>query len=155
MSPKPRTPAALLSIVLFLALAAAPLLAQAPDAPGDRAKSPQVVARFLELTLEQREQWREIRRATGEAVRPLAEELRATEEALQELLGSDDPDPAEIGDLLLAIRSLKQQIQRIGAQGVADFEAILDDEQAGRLANLRRAAPLCRVVPAFRDLHLL
>ncbi len=155
MSPKPRTYVLLFSTALLVALACSPLLAQFPDGMTDDDTSPQIVARFLELTPEQRQEWRAIRRTANGAIRPLAQDLRTTEEALRAFLESDDPDATEIGNLLLAVHSLKQQIHGIVAQSVADFEAILDAEQTARLQALRRAAPLCRLVPAFRDVHLL
>ncbi len=74
---------------------------------------------------------------------------------LETILGSDDPDPTAIGNLTLLIRSLSEQIQAIRGQAEADFEAILDDRQTRRLQAVRNAAPLCKVVPAFRALGLL
>lgn len=65
------------------------------------------------------------------------------------------PDPTAIGNLLLAIRSLRSEIQAAVERGAEDFEALLGVEQARRLGAVRRAAHLSGVVPAFRQLHLL
>ena len=142
--------AAILSTGL-LVLAAAPLAAH----PGDRDQAPRVVAHFLELSEQQLLEWREIRAATAAAVLPLAEQIRASEAELRELFGSESPDPGAVGELVLTIRSAQEEVRAIHEGAAADFEAILIEEQAQRLQAVRGAAPLCRVLPAFKAVHLL
>ena len=156
MNPKTRTTALSIATAAVLAvLAGSPLLAEGMNLAIDRDQSPRVVAQFLQLTEAQRGEWRAIRQAAHAAIRPLADELAAAEEELQRLLTADAPDPTAIGDTLLDIRSLRQEVQAITEQAVGDFEALLEPEQAARLAAVRGAAPLCGIVPAFRALHLL
>ncbi|MCB1054804.1 MAG: hypothetical protein KDD11_04740, partial [Acidobacteria bacterium] len=66
-----------------------------------------------------------------------------------------DPDAGAVGDLVLQIRDLRQQIRALGQSATDQFEALLSEEQAGRLNAVRRAARLQPVIPAFRLLHLL
>jgi Spy/CpxP family protein refolding chaperone len=115
----------------------------------------QVVAHFLQLSDTQIEQWVEILQGLHESVRPLAETVAQRERELATLVESDGPDPAEIGNLILEIRSLRQQIDALKDQATADFEALLDEEQQQRLATVRRVAPLARLLPAFQALYLL
>ncbi|HVS02017.1 MAG TPA: periplasmic heavy metal sensor [Thermoanaerobaculia bacterium] len=157
-SPKSSALATLALACLVAATAAGPAAAQAPVLAPEHAAAPPphvVVAEFLGLTDEQREAWAAIREEARAAIAPLVEELRGQEEALHELLATPDPDPAAVGALVLAIRELRQAIRVEEQEAVAAFLALLDDEQRGKLARLRRAAPLCRVVPAFEALHLL
>ncbi len=155
MSLKTRTYTLIVTTVVLTALAVSPLLAQTLNAAVDKNQNPGVVARFLELSEAQRQQWRAIRAAAHVDIAPLAEELAAAEEELQQRLAGDAPDATAIGNQLLGIRSLREEIHAVARQAVADFELLLTGAQAERLAAVRRAAPLCGLIPAFRELHLL
>lgn len=138
-----------------LALTALLLMPLAAAAQGDGERAVQVVANTLQLDEQQIEQWSAIRAATAEAVEPLAAEIEVLQEQLDELLASDNPDPGAVGELILALRNLRQQVVGIGQAAIGEFEALLSEEQAQRLNAVRRAARLQRVLPAFRVFHLL
>jgi uncharacterized membrane protein len=93
--------------------------------------------------------------ARDTAVRPLAEEAQAHQQALAALLESDAPDPANVGNLVLEIHALQKSIEGIAGEAMGGFEQTLSDAQRDRLANLRQAAPACEVLPAFRAVGLL
>ncbi len=126
-------------------------LAQGEDTP----RVVRVVARTLQLDEVQVQQWADIRATAAAAIEPLAAQVETLQGELEELLASDAPDPTAVGTLILAIRALRQQIRGIGAAATEQFEALLSEDQAGRLNAVRRAARLQRVLPAFRALHLL
>lgn len=114
-----------------------------------------VVAHFLELSEVQIEQWVGILQGLHESVRPLAETVGERQRELDAQLHSDAPDPTTVGSLLLEIRDLRRQIHGLQEQAGEDFELLLDDTQRERLDTVRRAAPLVRILPAFRALYLL
>jgi hypothetical protein len=136
---------------VLAALAVTPLAAQRPDVDHPA----KTVARFLELSEQQRLDWRELRSATAAEIEPRAAALADAETELERLLGTDGPDPAALGGLLLEIRTLRRQIQRLRHQATTDFEALLGVDQRRRLEAVRQAARLAPVVPAFRALGLL
>jgi len=115
----------------------------------------QAVIDFLQLSDEQVIQWDELLATREATVVPLREQLIPLEEQLRELLGEDDPDPETVGQLTLQIHDLRVQIGEANQAYVAGFEAMLGEEQAGRLAFLRRADRAQRVLPAFRTFGLI
>ncbi len=52
-------------------------------------------------------------------------------------VGSDDPDPCTIGDLVLAIRDLKARICATLREFDEDFEAILDEDQLEKWLTIK------------------
>ncbi len=115
----------------------------------------QAVIRFLELAPEQVEQWDVLLADRRETVAALREQLVPLEEQLRELLGEADPDPEAVGELTIQIHDLRGQIAEANRAYVEGFEAMLGEEQAGRLAFLRRAERSERLFPAFRTFGLL
>ena len=142
---------AILAVVL-LALAL-PVLAQ--QGPADVPRPREVVARILALTPEQVTQWEGLLDTLQATVGPLAEQLRGVEQQLHGLLQTPDPDPAQIGALVLQGKDLREQIQDARATYVDAFEAMLSEEQKGKLGFVRRADKIQPAIPAFRVLGLL
>lgn len=145
-----------------LALAGAPALADPgngkgnpPPQDGGRRGAIEVVAHVLELSPEQMEAWRGILQATRDAIQPLGEQVRTKEQALRDLVGSTNPDPAAIGALVLEIKALREQIRALEEGSTTSFLALLTPEQTAKIAEVDAAARLCPVVPAFADLHLI
>lgn len=140
-------------LVLMMVCLAAPLLAQAdaPEAP----KAREAVARFLQLTPDQMEEWNGLLAARQALVQPLREELRDVEGELKELLDGDNPDPTAIGTLVLEGKALREAIGDANRDYVEGFEAMLTEEQRGRLTAIRRAERLQPLFPAFRLFGLL
>lgn len=115
----------------------------------------EAVARFLQLTPEQVEQWKGLLQVQEDALTPLREELRATEEQLGELLRGENPDPAAIGTLVLQGKAIKEEMGEAHRAYLDGFAALLTPEQTQRLEGIRRAARLEPLFPAFRMFGLL
>jgi len=126
----------------------------AGDGP-DRRDALRVVARFLDMGEEQVRAWGEIFRQQGEAVRPLAEQLRMSERRLREVLASDRPDPTVVGELVLTQRQLRRQIAEIHGGTADQLLGVLDAAQLEKVAGVGEAARICPVVPAFHALGLI
>jgi len=132
---------------------AAPLLAQAegPEAP----RAQEAVARFLQMTPDQVQAWNDLLAAREAGVAPLREELRTVEAELKALLDGDSPDPTAVGTLVLEGKALREGIGDFHRAYVDGFEALLAEEQRGRLTAIRRAERLQPLFPAFHLFGLL
>lgn len=151
-------------ICLLAALLALPVLAlgQPPGTPGDGAgERPGVgqrhgrgpgghspgghgplgsldfLARFLELTDEQREQAQTLRDGLREDGRALREESRTLREDLRTELDAEAPDPTRVGVLTLALHGQREEMRALAEQALADFEALLTSEQLADFQPLR------------------
>lgn len=96
-----------------------------------------VLVRVLQLDEDQLAKVAELHQAIAEAVGPLREELKLLGEALRAELGSEDPDPCEVGQLLLAIKELQAEICETLRSFDAEFEAILSPEQLERWLTIK------------------
>jgi Spy/CpxP family protein refolding chaperone len=124
-------------------------VANAEGEPPVHPRAKEAIVEFLALTQEQVAQWDALLAAREEAVAPLREQLRATEEQLKELLQSENPDPGAVGTLVLSGKTLREGIAAAHKNYVVAFEGLLTPEQKGRLGAIRRAARLAPLVPAF------
>jgi len=120
-----------------------------------RDRGMEAVARFLQLTPAQVDQWKGLLDTQEAALAPLREQLRAVEEQLAALLRTDNPDPAAVGNLILQGKALREQMGQVHRAYLEGFEAMLTEEQAQRLATIRRAERLEPLFPAFRLFGLL
>jgi DNA repair exonuclease SbcCD ATPase subunit len=114
-----------------------------------------VVAHVLELSEEQVQALSQFLQERQEALRPAAQEVHAREQALAQQLQSAEPDPQAIGRLVIEIRRIQEQIQRALAESDAALDEILNAEQRARLEQIRGAAPVCGVLPAFKAAGLV
>ncbi len=64
-------------------------------------------------------------------------------------------DATAIGEKVIEIHAIDLQLRDANQDYVAGFEALLDEEQAGRLGFIRRAARVQPLIPAFRAAGLL
>ncbi|MEM7049649.1 MAG: Spy/CpxP family protein refolding chaperone [Acidobacteriota bacterium] len=94
------------------------------------------LARFLELTEDQVTAIRQIAEDTRDAGAPTRDELRTARTDLRTLLEGDSPDATTVGETVLAMHDLRQDLQdlRQGARDAALEE--LTDEQRDRLQDL-------------------
>jgi len=123
----------------------------APDFP----RAERVITEFLGLDEDQVAEWQALWEAREEAVAPLREQLRATEEQLRELLLGEDPDPGAVGALVLAGKALREGIAAAHQEYLMGFDALLTPEQKGKLGAVRRASRLVPILPAFGVFGLL
>ena len=134
---------------VVLAVVALPVLADDVPPPV------RVVANVLSLSDEQVSAWLEILHAREAATRPLQQQLESRHEALNALLGSDSPDPAAVGSLVLAVRAAEKHIAATGMEANARFVELLTPQQRERLQQIREASGVCQIAPALHATGLL
>lgn len=156
------------SAVLALTVAwAAPLLAQeaaasralsgtvsAQPAAGSEGGPLAVVTEFLSLATEQVQVLVQLLRERQETLPPILQEIGKREQWIHELIASGG-DPAAIGRLVIEIHQLRQLAEATQAQFLGRFQSILNDEQRARWQQVRVAAGLQPVLPAFQVLQIL
>jgi hypothetical protein len=143
-----------------------PLTAQEPDASQGGAEvvrsesadcegSPvAVVVRFLGLRPDQLPVLQQALHERQQTVAPLLQGIAMREQRIRELIATGG-SPAEIGVLVIQIHQLRQQIEVAQAAFLARVESFLDAEQRARWQQVRVAARLQPVLPAFHALHML
>ncbi len=127
-----RTPTIVRRLPLAAALlatlgAALPPAAQADRLP--RCHDRRAIAKFLGLSKEQAAQWRELTREFYETTEPLREQIDPLQDQLQDLLDTASPPPTEVGEIVIDIDALRDEIRAARAEFTADFEAILTPAQ--------------------------
>lgn len=115
-----------LAVVLAAALAS-PFAASAAARP--RCNDVRALARALGLTRDQVTATKEIYRELHGTVEPLREEIEPLREELQALLDEDNPAPGQVGQVVIDIDGLHDDIEEARQQAKSDFEALLTPEQ--------------------------
>jgi len=146
----------LLMALIVLALVS-PALAQEPmmDPPPIAEAAHNAVVRFLQLSDEQIAAWNEIYLTHRDAEQPLKEEMRAVQDEIDVLFEAGDPDPAELGELVIERRDLGDQLLEVHLVYHEDFVALLDETQARRLRFIARADDVQKFIPAFKLFELI
>ena len=114
----------------------------------------QTVAQFLELQPAQIQALVQLLQGRQSALQPLLQTLTADEQQLAQLLNSGGA-PGDIGQLVIQIHALEQQVMLVEQSFLTSFVSVLDSDQQQRLGAVRLAAQLQPVVPAFQQLALL
>ena len=114
----------------------------------------EAVARFLVLTPEQALAMAQILHQRQQALAPILHAIAFREQRIRELVAGGG-SPAEIGALVVQVHELRAQAEDVQRAALAEFEALLAPEQRGRWQQVRLAARLQPVVPAFAALQLL
>lgn len=86
----------------------------------------------LSLTDAQVTQMQTIFKAHHEAAQPLFTQMRANREALKTTLSTPEPNPTEVGKLVIADNGLKAQMRTLEEKMKADIGAILTPEQKAK-----------------------
>ena len=126
-------------------------LAQAQEPP----KPPMprdAVKKILDLTDQQVQELLDLRQSNGEKVRGLMTQMRDLEKQRRDLLQSSNPDPAQVGALVLQLRSLQQQVQAAQMSYRDGALAILTETQKQKVAQIQEAlrlAPQAGPLAAF------
>jgi Spy/CpxP family protein refolding chaperone len=136
-------------IIMLLVAVTLPVALAAQESPLT------VVAKVLSLSDEQTQTLGNIVQARSEAIRPLAEQAQARQQALARQLQSSNPDPQTVGGLVIEITRIQQQIQQAVAATNQQFAMVLTPDQSARLEQIRSVAPVCDVIPAFKAIGLL
>jgi hypothetical protein len=126
-------------------------VAQAPEC---EAPPVAVVTRFLGLGPEQVHAFGQLLEARQATVGPILHEIALREQRIRELVAAGG-NPAEIGTLVLQIHQLRQVAEVAQAQFLAGFAGMLNEEQRRTWEQVRLAARLQPVLPAFQALQVL
>lgn len=124
------TTAAAVVTLLALPLAAAEQAQNHQRRP--RCNNILAIARIVQLTPAQREQAREIFGGLRQAVEPLRQQIPPLREAIEDLLDADEPVACDVGQAVVDIDVLRDQIQTAREAAVTEFEGILTPEQLER-----------------------
>lgn len=122
---------------LLVAASASFLGAQEGDEPrakrgvhGDFAeRDAERMARVLQLTEDQKEEWRRLREEHEASVRPLMRQMRDITERLETEANLENPDPAVVGQLELDRRAVARQLRDSRLQAHEDATRLLDRDQ--------------------------
>ncbi|HXH38200.1 MAG TPA: hypothetical protein VNN08_06205 [Thermoanaerobaculia bacterium] len=136
-------------IVMLLVALTLPITLAAQESPLT------IVAKVLALSSDQAQALGNIVQARSAAIRPLVEQAQARQQALAQQLQSSDPDPQIVGGLVIEITRIQQQIQQAAVATNQQFAMVLTPDQNARLEQIRSAAPVCDVIPAFKAVGLL
>jgi Spy/CpxP family protein refolding chaperone len=141
MTPRPAKLATAAAFVALLAwpLAAAAAQPQRPHRP--RCNDLRAIARFVHLSEQQIADTRAIFQGLRQTVEPLREQIPPLREELAALLDTEDPAAAEVGQIVIDIDSLGDQIQEAREAAEGEFEALLTEEQLARWEQFQQ---ICR-----------
>jgi len=115
----------------------------------------QIVAAVLKLSDDQVHTLAQIQAARPASIQPLAEQIQQHEQEIATLLGGANPDPTQLGRLLIETAALQTQVQAISAASAAQFVSVLSDPQKQTLGQIKQASQVCPVVPAFAAVGVL
>jgi hypothetical protein len=113
-----------------------------------------VVAGFLSLAPEQVQALARLLQERQRDLSPILQAIAEHEQLIGVLIASGG-DPAEIGRLVVEIHQLRQLAEGVQARFLTGFESLLGHEQRERWRQVRVAARLQPVLPAFQALQAL
>lgn len=97
------------------------------------------MAEYLDLTDQQRESARQLFLSYAEKVRPLREGRRDVREQLRAALDAPNPDPAQVGRLVIRIHDTRDQVRAARQEMDKSFAALLTPEQRAKYDALKDA----------------
>lgn len=168
----------LTKLIVVLAAAAASLFAQGPGfgpgprafgsgggrgpaaamfAPGERLDNAtfDALKSFLTLTDAQVTQLKEVLKKQAEANKPVMEQIRAKNQELAEEMRKDSPSPATVGQLMVDIKKLREQIRDASGDVSTGALAVLTPAQQTKLKELEAAQQLVPAIHQAQVLNLL
>ena len=95
------------------------------------------MARVLQLTEDQKEQWRRLRDEQQASVGPLMRQMRDITERLESEANIENPDPAVVGQLEIDRRAVARRLRTSRIQVAKDLKRLLDRDQTIRWEALR------------------
>ena len=119
-------------------LAGAVLFAQdaAPNPPPPDLKG------FLNLSDSQIQGLVQLQQQKGQALQPVVQQVTQIQQKLQQALAAPNPDPAGVGQLVIAIATLRQQVQQIAGSFQQQASNLLQSDQKTKLPPLQLALEL-------------
>ena len=131
------------ALFAFLAL---PLLANAAPGrggnPGDILTNPRALARYLKLTPAQIETTKQLLQTLHATTKPLHEQQKPLHEQLRTQLDAASPDACAVGNTLLQIEGVRDQIRDARQDFDDAFSAILTPEQLAKYEALKDAVKI-------------
>jgi methyl-accepting chemotaxis protein len=128
----------LISRFLWPLFAGAVLLAQGPST---NPQKPDLKA-FLNLSDAQIQGLVQLQQQKGQALQPLAQQAAHAQQTLQQILAAPNPDPASVGQIVIAINTLGQQVQQIAGSFQQQASGLLQSDQQSKLPPLQLALEL-------------
>ena len=113
----------------------------APHPPGELLP-PQAIAELLDLTDAQKVQLAALREALRTTVEPLHEQQRANREQVEAAIAAGNAQ--RIGELVLANKAIRAQLEAARATFATSFEALLTSEQRAKWAVYEEIRDLLR-----------
>ena len=145
--------------LVSISLAAAALFAQGPGGFREHGMSgpakTTAVQSYLNLTDAQVSALQQLRHADAAALKPIYQQSGPLRQSLRTQEQSSSADAAEVGKLVLSIRSLEQQAAPIRTSYQQQALAVLTAAQKTQLAALQSAAALMPAIHEASALHLL
>ena len=128
----------MISRFLLPLLAGAFLFAQDPSAN----PQPPYLKDFLNLSDSQIQGLVQLQQQRGQALQPVVQQTAQAQQKLQQILAEPNPDPATVGQLVIAIASLRQQVQQIAGSFQQQASHLLQSDQRTKLSPLQLALEL-------------
>lgn len=141
----------MISRFLMPLLAGAVIFAQDPCA---NAQPPDLKA-FLNLSDGQIQELVQLQQQKGQTLQPLVQQVAQTQQKLQQTLASPNPDPSTVGQLVIAIAALGQQVQQIAGNFQQQAANLLQFDQKTKLPPLQLALELQSAAQQAVSLGLL
>ena len=130
----------------LFALLALPLLANAAPGrggnPADILRNPRALARFLRLTPAQVETTKQLLQTLHNTTKPLYDQIEPLEDQLHGQLDAASPDGCAVGNTVVQIDALRDQIRGAREDFDEAFSAILTPEQLAKYEALKDAAKI-------------
>ncbi|MBI4893805.1 MAG: periplasmic heavy metal sensor [Acidobacteria bacterium] len=93
----------------------------------------------LSLSDVQVQQLRDLRREQFQAARPSLEQMREKRRTLGELMRSENPDPGQVGQLMVESKKLRDSVKTAGADYRAKAQSLLTPDQKTKLMEMEKA----------------
>lgn len=132
-----------LSVALFTFLTLPLLAAAAPGRggnPADILHNPRALARYLKLTPAQVETTKQLAQTLHNTTKPLYQQIEPLEEQLHSQLDAASPDACAVGNTVVQIDGIRDQIRGAREDFDEAFSAILTPEQLAKYEALKDAA---------------
>lgn len=122
--------------------------------PHDKAQPARILKAALNLDDEQVMALRDLIEGRAAETQAIHVEIQLLQTQLEELVKSAEPDPAEVGGLVLDIRVLKQEVGEGHGAYQQSFRDILDPMQQERLGHIHRIAVAASAAEVLHKLKL-
>jgi len=107
------------------------------------------VQKYLELTDAQVQQWKDVQSARKQQVEELGVKVRDLEQQLESSLSETNPSPGTVGQLMIQLRSARQERNKIWQSSAEAVNGILTPAQAEKVESAGKALELRPVIDAL------